>query len=236
MRALTLLALTSGIIVAFGKSPAPTMTTPIKTMPGKQPLTYLALGDSYTIGEAVDLKQNFPNQLAIQLTGVGYPTGAPTIIARTGWTTGELISAIEASNTKGKIYDVVTLLIGVNNQYRGYSKDAYRTEFVQLLQTAIKYADGNKAHVFVLSIPDWGVTPYANGRDRQQIAQEIDEFNMINAAETLRAGISYTDVTPISKKAATDASLTANDGLHPSAAMYSLWVEQLLPAVKSQLQ
>ncbi|RFZ81191.1 SGNH/GDSL hydrolase family protein [Mucilaginibacter terrenus] len=235
MKSFTLLALIIAM-TACGKSPSPVINTQATTMPGKQPLTYLALGDSYTIGEAVDLKQNFPNQLATQLTAAGYPTDAPAIIARTGWTTGELISAIEAGDTKGKTYDIVTLLIGVNNQYRGCSKEDYRKEFVQLLQTAIDYAGGNKAHVFVLSIPDWGVTPFANSRDRQQIAKEIDEFNAINAAETVSSGLSYTNITLISKKASADTNLTANDGLHPSAVMYSLWVEQLLPAVKSQLQ
>jgi lysophospholipase L1-like esterase len=193
--------------------------------------TYLALGDSYTIGESVPYESNFPNQLSKQLSNVK----SPTIIARTGWTTGELIEAINNSDIQVKKYDIVTLLIGVNNQYRGQSKDIYRTEFVQLLNTAIDFSGNNKAHVFVVSIPDWGVTPFAAGRDRPQIAAEIDAFNAINKQESDKLGVAYVNITPISKQAGTDASLNADDGLHPSAKMYGLWVGELLPAVNKQL-
>ena len=193
--------------------------------------TYLALGDSYTIGESVAYESNFPNQLSKQLGNVK----SPTIIARTGWTTGELIEAIKNSDIQGKKYDIVTLLIGVNNQYRGQSKDIYRTEFVQLLNTAINFSGDNKAHVFVVSIPDWGVTAFAAGRDRTQIAADIDAFNAIAKQETDKLGVAYVNITSISKQAATDAGLTANDGLHPSAKMYGLWVGEILPAIKNQL-
>ena len=198
--------------------------------------SYLALGDSYTIGESVPAAGAFPYQLETELIKAGYPISRPEIIATTGWTTDELISAINNSDLKDKKYDIVTLLIGVNNQYRGYNQETYRTEFIQLLNTAIAYANGNKKHVFVLSIPDWGVTPYADGRDRSQIAREIDQFNAINKQETQKAGVAYVDITPISKQAANDASLNAEDGLHPSAKMYGLWVKELLPVVEAQVK
>ncbi len=202
----------------------------------KPAYTYLALGDSYTIGEAVPLKSSFPYQLAAQLTASGTDVTEPKIIATTGWTTGELIEAINNSDLRSKQYDIVTLLIGVNNQYRGQSPDTYRQEFIQLLDTAVKFAGGNKKHVFVLSIPDWGVTPFAAGRDKAQIAREIADFNLINRLETEKAGINYVDITPISKQATNDASLTADDGLHPSAKMYGLWVKALAPVVNPNLK
>jgi lysophospholipase L1-like esterase len=204
----------------------------VNIIPSGQPqLTYLALGDSYTIGESVPVTENFPNQLQKQLANIK----EPHIIACTGWTTDELISAIEKSSTQQHKYDIVTLLIGVNNQYRNGSTAVYRIQFKQLLNTAINYAGGNRAHVFVLSIPDWGVTSFAKDRDRDKIANEIDTFNAINKQETEKAGITYINITPITKQAAKDASLTAADGLHPSAKMYGLWVNELLPAVKRQL-
>lgn len=202
----------------------------------KQGLTYLALGDSYTIGESVPAEGSFPYQLAAALTTSGHAVAQPQIIATTGWTTGELIDAISQSNITGKKYDLVTLLIGVNNQYRGQSQEVYRTEFVKLLHNAITFAGDNKSHVIVISIPDWGVTPYAAGRDRAQIASEIDQFNAINKQAAKKAGVTYVDISPISKQAGTDASLNAEDGLHPSAKMYGLWVEEIAPAILRQLK
>lgn len=194
--------------------------------------SYLALGDSYTIGEAVAQSSSFPFQLASNLSSLGLKVNTPKIIARTGWTTDELQGAIRAEALTGK-FDIVTLLIGVNNQYRGNSIDTYRTEFKELLQTAINFAGGNKAHVFVVSIPDWGATPFGkqSGRGVQVIANEIDTFNAVNREETLRAGVSYTDITPGSRNAAADQSLVASDGLHPSGMMYKDWVTLLAPAV-----
>ncbi|MDB5061059.1 MAG: hypothetical protein JWP67_902 [Mucilaginibacter sp.] len=206
------------------------------TQTNRSPYTYLALGDSYTIGESVLAKESFPYQLVAELTKAGYPISQPEIIATTGWTTDELINAINTSDTKDKKYDMVTLLIGVNNQYRGYNQETYRAEFIQLLNTAIAHANGNKNHVFVLSIPDWGVTPFADGRDRSQIALEIDQFNAINKQETQKAGVAYVDITPISKQAANDPSLNADDGLHPSAKMYGLWLKELLPVIQKRLK
>ena len=138
--------------------------------------SYLALGDSYTIGEQVAFAENFPNQTVLQLRKAGFTFSAAEIIAKTGWTTDELDAAIDVANIL-KQYDIVSLLIGVNNQYRGRSVNNFKIEFEHLLQRAIQFA-GNKPHrIFVLSIPDWGVTPFADGRDRKQIADEIDQHS-----------------------------------------------------------
>lgn len=204
-------------------------------MTSKNPITkptqtYLALGDSYTIGESVPASASFPFQLQAALNLGGKPTAVPQIIAKTGWTTGELKAAIQEKNLK-QTFDLVTLLIGVNNQYRGLSIDAYRLEFSQLLQMAIGFAGGDVKKVYVLSIPDWGVTPFAQGRNRAEIAQQIDAFNAVNKEETLKLGVAYVDITPGSRLAATDLSLLAEDGLHPSGKMYAEWVKQLLPVI-----
>ncbi len=188
-------------------------------------ISYLALGDSYTIGEAVNLSSSFPYQLVSALKAEYPAMAAPVIIARTGWRTDELIAAIEAAGITRK-FDYVTLLIGVNNQYQGRSIAAYRADFIHLLQTAVHYANGNAQRAFVISVPDWGVTPYAAGRDRAGITMQIDQFNAINRSEAQRAGVSYINITDLSRQAAVNPSLIAPDGLHPSAAMYELWVHQ----------
>lgn len=195
-------------------------------------LSYLALGDSYTIGEAVPLGDGFPYQLAAGLNHMAVRTQMPVIIAKTGWTTDELQSAIKAASLTAT-YDLITLLIGVNNQYRGNAISTYRTEFRELLQTAIAFAKGDAKHVFVIAIPDWGSTPFGrhSGRGQGQIAGEIDAFNAVNKEEALKAGVSYTDITPGSRKAEADVTLVASDGLHPSGKMYEEWVADILPAV-----
>jgi lysophospholipase L1-like esterase len=197
-------------------------------------LTYLALGDSYTIGEAVAEKESFPYQLITVLNSAGYKFSKPKIIAKTGWTTKELQHGIKENGGLSAKYDLVTLLIGVNNQYRGYPINDYRKEFKELLQIAISFAGGNKKHVFVVSIPDWGVTAFghASGRDTKTITQEIDDFNAVNKEEALLQGVSYTDITPSSRYATTDTSLIANDGLHPSVKMYATWAAKLAPKIK----
>lgn len=199
--------------------------------------SYLAIGDSYTIGEAVKLESNFPYQLAAVVKGSGFDLGKPYIIAKTGWTTSELQAGIRAAGLTQK-FKIVTLLIGVNNQYRGEAITTYRAEFKALLQSAIDFADGQVKHVFVVSIPDWGLTPYgqASGRSQQTISAEIDAFNAVNKEETLARGVSYTDITPQSRLAATDPDLNASDGLHPSAKMYAGWVSALSPSVIKSLK
>ncbi|TDG37185.1 SGNH/GDSL hydrolase family protein [Pedobacter changchengzhani] len=199
--------------------------------------TYLALGDSYTIGESVTPSKAFPYQLQALLNSEKVGVATPKIIARTGWTTGDLQSAIKAENTTQK-YDFVTLLIGVNNQYRGYKLEDYKKEFSQLLQTAINFANGNKKRVFVVSIPDWGITPYgkSSGRDVKMISSEIDAFNLANKEITLAAGVNYTDITPQSRNAEKDLSLVAQDGLHPSEKMYAEWATALNAKIVAELK
>ena len=189
---------------------------------------FLALGDSYTIGESVPESERWPVQLAAMLRERGVPVGEPMIIARTGWTTDELAAGIDAADPEGR-FDLVSLLIGVNNQYRGRDAEEYRLQFRERLAQATRYADGDARRVIVLSIPDWGVMPFAEGRDRGRIATEIDRFNTINREETSRAGARYVDVTPASREAARDPSLVAGDGLHPSGAQYTRWARLALP-------
>ena len=188
---------------------------------------YLALGDSYTIGERVAEEERWPNQLAKLLAEQGIDSDV-TIIARTGWTTDELRQGIRAQEVEPP-YDLVSLLIGVNNQYRGYDIREYREQFVFLLSKSIEYAGGDPNRVIVLSIPDWGVTPFAAGRDPEQIAREVDQFNRVNREESEKAGVHYVDVTPFSREVVRDAALTASDGLHPSGKMYAHWAEMVLP-------
>lgn len=194
--------------------------------------SYLALGDSYTIGQSVPVADRFPVQTAGFLAGAPVKMGMPVIIAQTGWTTGNLLNAL-AQNPVTTTYDYVSLLIGVNNQYQGRSQEEYRMEFEQLLNKAIQYTGGKKNRVFVLSIPDYSVTPFGQSGNPSQTSQQIDEFNAINKAITLAAGVSYTDITPISRGAKTDPSLTANDGLHPSGKQYLQWSQLLAPKMMS---
>jgi lysophospholipase L1-like esterase len=196
----------------------------------KNRVTYLALGDSYTIGESVGASQRYPVLLADRVRQVGYSVSDPVIVAKTGWTTDELAAGIAARGITGP-FDLVSLLIGVNNQYRGRNVDTYRTGFRALLQQAVDFAGGQAEKVFVLSIPDWGVTSFAASQDREKIAGEIDEYNAVNREETYKRGILYVDVTPVSRQAKEDPSLIAEDGLHPSAKMYAAWVELALPGV-----
>lgn len=190
-------------------------------------LRYLALGDSYTIGESVEEAERFPNQLATLLADEGFSVDVK-IIARTGWTTDELWQGIQIEDIKPP-YDMVSLLIGVNNQYRGRNIEEYREGFIFLLNKAIEYAGGDVKRVIVFSIPDWGVTPFAAGRNTTQIASEIDAFNQVNLEESQKAGAHYVDVTPVSRKAEEDPILVAGDGLHPSGKMYSEWAKSALP-------
>lgn len=188
--------------------------------------TYLALGDSYTIGEKVVAEENFPSQTVRLLREKGKQLAAPRIIAKTGWTTGELQAALNKARLK-KQYDFVTLLIGVNNQYRGLKVADYIPEFEHLLKQATKLAGNDTSHVVVLSIPDWGVTPFAEGRDRQQIAADIDAYNAANQLLAEKYKVHYINITPGTRKAASDASLLAEDGLHPSGKAYAEWAAEV---------
>ncbi|WP_080238274.1 SGNH/GDSL hydrolase family protein [Spirosoma rigui] len=196
--------------------------------------TFLSIGDSYTIGESVDASDRWSVQLAGLLRKQGVDIADPDIIAKTGWTTAELQEAIQQSGNQKK-YDFVSLLIGVNNQYRGQSQDRYRAEFRKLVQTAINFAGGKAGRVLVLSIPDWGVSPFAAGRDRPKIATEIDAFNAIAEDECRKMAIAYVDITPLSRQAAGDASQFASDGLHYSGKQMRQWAETALPVARTLL-
>lgn len=190
----------------------------------------LALGDSYTIGESVEETARWPTQLAAAMRARGIVVAEPVIIAKTGWTTDELSAAVDANSPSGT-FDLVTLLIGVNNQYRGRSPDEYRVQFRALLVRAIAFAGSRAGSVVVVSTPDWGVTPFArrSGRDIGPIAREIDAFNAIAREEAARAGVRFVDITEISRRAAVEPDLMASDGLHPSGSMYELWTLRILP-------
>jgi lysophospholipase L1-like esterase len=209
--------------------------TPDPVMENQMDIRYLALGDSYTIGESVQVAERFPNQLAALLEKDGLQVDV-TIIARTGWTTDELWQGIQAATVEPP-YDLVSLLIGVNNQYRNRSIDEYRTDFSFLLNKAIEYAGGDVKRVIVFSIPDWGVTPFARDRERMtgndlsNVDEQIDAFNQVNFEVSQSSGVHYVNITPISRLAAEKPSLIAGDGLHPSGEMYAEWVKSAYPIV-----
>lgn len=197
--------------------------------------TFLALGDSYTIGEGVPANESWPMQLTARLRAGGIAIDDPQIIALTGWTTDELSAAMDAT-TLHPPYSLVTLSIGVNNQYRGRPLAEYREQFRALLARTIALAGGEAPHVIVVSIPDWGVTPYARGegRDARQVATQIDAFNAVARAETDSAHANWIDVTGISRDAQTRHLLTA-DGLHPSSPQYARWVGRIAPQAEAAL-
>lgn len=196
--------------------------------------SYLALGDSYTIGEQVPYKENFPNTFKLMCKAYPFDFSDPVIIAQTGWTTDELAESIREHNIKEK-FSIVTLLIGVNNQYRGRSVENYKIEFEQLLLQAIAFANGKADHVFVLSIPDWGVTPFAEGKDQQKIAYEIDAYNAVQKEITLKHKCKFIDITESTRKHGQIPEYLAPDGLHPSAKEYELWAEMLYGQVEHLL-
>lgn len=195
------------------------------TLTQSQPIKFLALGDSYTIGESVKENERWPMQLAEELKKQGKKIGKPHIIATTGWRTDDLKKAIQAANLKPE-YQLVSLLIGVNNQYQGKSAESYAPEFEELLNMAIVLAGGKKENVFVVSIPDYGFTPF--GKPKQaQISQALDEFNAINKTITEKAGVRYFNITNISRKGLEQPDLVADDSLHPSGKQYKLWAERI---------
>jgi lysophospholipase L1-like esterase len=195
------------------------------TIKAQQDKKFLALGDSYTIGESVAEAERWPNQLVAKLK-----LTAPRIIATTGWRTDNLKDAIEAANLKPE-YDLVSLLIGVNNQYQGKSIEIYEREFEELLQTSIKLAKGKKKNVFVVSIPDYGYTPFGKAK-QEKISEELDQYNAINKRIAAKYGVKYFNITEISRKGLEDVELVAGDGLHPSGKMYAQWVEVIHSGLK----
>jgi lysophospholipase L1-like esterase len=198
------------------------------------PVQLLALGDSYTIGQSVAEADRWPNQLAKGLQASGLEVARTQIIARTGWTTGNLIGAIQTQKPDSN-FNLVGLLIGVNNQYQGRTLAEYETQFTQLLQTAIAQAGGHKERVFVVSIPDYGYTPYGQS-NQANISAALDQFNASNLRITQATGVQYFDITPISRRGLAEPDLVASDGLHPSGKQYSAWVELMLPRVKEMVE
>src|SRR5437762_3389172 len=217
------------ILMLIGCEKVSSTPAPVTTGP-----RYLALGDSYTIGESIDESDRYPIQLARMLREQKIEIADPQIIAVTGWTTDELNTGIDRADPR-ETYALVSLLIGVNNQFRGRSVDEFRVQFAQLLKRAIGFAGGESNHVIVLSIPDWGVTPFAQGQDRARIGREIDQFNAVCREECAKQNVAFIDITPISKKAAEDRTLVADDGLHPSGKMYERWAREALPAARAAL-
>jgi lysophospholipase L1-like esterase len=202
----------------------------------KLPIHFLALGDSYTIGESVPVAERWPVQLADRLRQAEQPVEAPHIVATTGWTTAELQAGIaQSQDTLRETYDLVSLLIGVNNQYRGYDTAIYVAEYEALLQQAVAFAGGKPERVFAVSIPDYGVTPFASGKDAEKIARELDWYNAAAQGICQRYGVIFLNITPISRRAASDPALIADDGLHPSGAMYKAWVDEVLAGPVSEL-
>ena len=214
------------------------MPTPPVLPPSTDPdvFTYLALGDSYTIGESVPEQHRWPNQLRDSLRLDGLEVVEVTYVARTGWTTDELDAAIDAATLRSE-YDLVSLLIGVNNQFRGRSVDDYRPEFEALLQRAIDFAGGRRERVFVVSIPDYAFTSFGQSSgNAQQISDGIDAYNAANRQIAEQYDILYVDITPISREGVTDPQLVASDGLHPSFRQYQRWVAEMRAEVAALLQ
>jgi lysophospholipase L1-like esterase len=198
-------------------------------------LSYLALGDSYTIGESVAEDQRWPVQLANQMKKNGINLRTPKIIATTGWRTDQLKEAIENASDLGTKYDLVSLLIGVNNQYQGRSVESFAPEFEELLQKSIDLAGGNVERVFVLSIPDYGKTPFGAAKE-EQIGKELDAYNQVSKEICARYDVAYFDITPISREAKDDLELIAEDKLHPSGKMYKRWVDLIFEDILTKIK
>jgi lysophospholipase L1-like esterase len=197
--------------------------------------SYLALGDSYTIGEQVLFEENFPHQTVALLQQQAIAIEAPQIIAQTGWTTDELDAAITAATVVGQ-FDIVSLLIGVNNQYRGRTVSDFKIEFKQLLLRAVRFAGNKPNHVFVISIPDWGVTPFAAGRNQEQIAAEIDAYNKTCEEEAKQSGAHFINITTSQRADDSKDDFLAADKLHPSGKEYAKWAIQLSAAIKNEIR
>ena len=203
-------------------------TTPSVSTPNTG-IRYLALGDSYTYGESVPEKERFPNQLVDSLGKQNIKITSLRNIARTGWRTDDLQAGISAAGIADSTFDMVSLLIGVNNQYQNRSIEVYKTEFTELLNQAIKFAGGRKNRVVVVSIPDYAFTPF--GKSSVRISTEIDNFNAANEQITKAYGIAYVNITPISREGIKEPTLVADDGLHPSGKQYGRWVSAMMPTV-----
>ena len=217
------------LLLAPGCMTEPSDSPP--TPPASRPLRVLALGDSYTIGEGVAPDERWPSRVAARLRARGLEVAEPTVVAVTGWTTDELAAGLEAAGPGGP-YDAVTLLVGVNDQYRGVDLEVYRREHAGLLRRAAALAGGDAGRVVAVSFPDWGATPFAAGRDRAQIALEVDAFNDAARSAAGAAGTAWVDVTALSRTQGDDV---AADGLHPSGDAYAAWADRIAPALEAAL-
>jgi len=189
----------------------------------------LALGDSYTIGESVALNQRWPHQFVSELRKLGVIADDPDYIATTGWTTKNLLEGMEVKLTAGKTYNLVSILIGVNNQYQGIDITTYKPDLKLIIKHALDIVDQNPSRVFILSIPDYAYTPFGQGNPT--ISQEIDAYNAVNRALASKYNITWVDVTPISRKGIENSDLVASDGLHPSSQQYKTWVQRILASI-----
>jgi len=198
-----------------------------------QEVSMLALGDSYTIGEQVDMRERWPHQFAAALRKEGLEVRDPDYIATTGWTTSDLLEGMSVSLNREKKYNLVSILIGVNNQYQGLDMGLYEPELRQIIEQALALAGGIHSRVFMLSIPDYAYTPF--GKGDPGISREIDAYNAIKERVAREYGISFIDITPISRQGLSQPELVAGDGLHPSGAQYGAWVKKLLTEVKIPL-
>ena len=229
-----MLSILSALVILLSSCSEDDMLPPQENPSPKETMSYLALGDSYTIGTGLkDEGDRYPVKIADKLNAGGYPCHPPHIIAQNGWTTGNLLNAT-ANFTPDSTFDLVSLLIGVNNQYQNRSIEEYAAEFETLLLQAIEYAGNDTSGVFVLSIPDYGVTPFGSN-NAETIAIEIDQFNDVNREIAESYGISYFYITDISRMAANNPDLIAGDSLHPSGEMYELWVADFIEDIKLKL-
>ena len=191
---------------------------------------FLALGDSYTIGQSVEISERWPVQFLKELKTNTSAIDTLQIIAQTGWRVDQLKEAMNNSNLEPP-YGLVSLLIGVNNQFQGQDAVGFRPEFIEILEKSLKLVENRTERLFVVSIPDWGSSPYGKTLNRIQISKEIDDFNLVLKEESEKRGIRYFNITTISRTALTDDSLIASDGLHPSGKMYKLWVDKMIPVI-----
>jgi len=201
-----------------------------KNYVGKNTSKFLALGDSYTIGQSVEVNQSWPVQFLKELKATTNVVDTLQIIAQTGWRVDQLKKAMNGSNLEPP-YGLVSLLIGVNNQFQGQNANDFRPEFIEILEKSLKLVENRKERIFVVSIPDWGSSPYGATLNRTQISKEIDDFNSVLKEESEKRGIRYFNITTISRRALTDISLIASDRLHPSGKMYKLWVDKMIPVI-----
>ncbi len=219
----------------IGCSSSNSVTTNTETdNPSGMDYSYLALGDSYTIGESVAEKDRWPVQLVAELNERGHKVAPPKIIAKTGWTTGNLLSAMRSELNYTRKFDLVSILIGVNNQYQGKTIKEYEEELREIFKLALNHSKLREKGVFALSIPDYGATPFGE-ENAETIGVEIDEFNAVFRKVTSEFEVDFYNITPISREAARDGDLIAEDGLHPSALMYRYWVDEVIDEIPQML-